>query len=189
MVRMVDLVKGGGDKEPNRGKKKESSSPKGKGKSSGSSGEEQPAQLGSSESGKSSRFSFGAAVASAGGAAKSAGAPSTPSGTPSSKGRRSVLDDSGGKKSAGGSLRSPTSLDAKSKYCPYLGGRKERKRIIDYPVLSNVCFAEGSKEKKLLRTLTLPFSIIPPQRQREFCLATYNRCPVYQAKQKEEPGD
>ncbi len=89
---------------------------------------------------------------------------------------------------AGGSLRSPTSLDAKSKYCPYLGGRKERERIIDYPVLSNVCFAEGSKEKKLLRTLTLPFSVIVPQRQREFCLATYTRCPVFQAKQKEEAG-
>ncbi len=188
MVRMVDLIKGGGDKEPNRGKKKESSSPKGKGESPGSSEEEQPAQLGSPESGKYSGFSFGAAVASAGAAAKAAGAPSAPSGTPSSKGRRSVLDGSGGKKSAGGSLRSPTSLDVKSKYCPHLGGRKERERIIDYPVVSNVCFAEGSREKKLLRTLTLPFSVIVPQRQREFCLATYTRCPVFQAKQKEETG-
>jgi hypothetical protein len=182
---MVDLVKGGGDKEPNRGKKKKSSSLKGGGKSSGSSEEEQPAQLDSSESGKDSAISFGAAVASAGAAAKSAGAPS---GTPSNKSRRSVLDGSGGKKSAGGSLRSPTSLDVKSKYCPYLGGRKERERIVDYPVVSNVCFAEGSREKKLLRTLTLPFTVIPPQRQREFCLATYSRCPVYQSKQKKESG-
>lgn len=181
MVRMVDLVKGGGDKEPNRGKKKKSSSPKGGEKFSDPSDEEQPAQVDSPESGEDTGISFGAAVASAGAAEKSAGAPSNRS-------QRSVLDDSGGKKSAGGSLRSPTSLDVKSKYCPYLGGRKERERIVDYPVQTNVCFAEGSKEKKVLRTLTLPFSIIPPQRQREFCLATYSRCPVYQAKQKKESG-
>ena len=173
MVQMVDLVKGGGDKEPNRGKKKKTSSP--------SSDEEQPAQVDSSESGKDTGISFGAAVASAGAAEKSTGALSN-------KSQRSVLDDSGGKKSAGNSLRSPTSLDVKSKYCPHLGGRKERERIIDYPVQTNVCFAEGSKEKKLLRTLTLPFSVIPPQRQREFCLATYSSCPVYQAKQKKESG-
>ncbi len=71
---------------------------------------------------------------------------------------------------------------------PAIMRRKEREKIIDYPAQTNVCFAEGSKEKKLLRTLTLPFSVIPPQRQREFCLATYNRCPVYQAKQKKESG-
>ena len=88
-----------------------------------------------------------------------------------------------------GSLRSPTSLGVKSKYCPYLGGRKNRDKIIDYPALTNVCYAEGSQEKKLLRIITFPFSVIPAQRQREFCLATYHRCPVYQAKQKEEPGD
>lgn len=101
------------------------------------------------------------------------------------------IDLSGSKPRAGKrekSLHSPTSLDAKTKNCPYIGGRKERGKIIDYPALSNVCYAEGSREKKLLRTITYPFSVVPAQRQREFCLATYNRCPLYQSKQKEESG-
>ncbi len=177
MVRMVDLVKGEGDKEPDPEKKKKPASPKGGGKSSGSPEEERPAKidLPEPEKGAGEGISFGAAVASTG-----AGA--------SAKDRRSFPGESGKKTSAGGSLRSPTSLDAKSKYCPFLGGRKNREKIISYPVLTNVCYAEGSQEKKLLRTLTFPFSVIPAQRQREFCLATYARCPVYQAKQKEESG-
>lgn len=182
MVRMVDLVKGGGDKEPDPEKKKKSASPKGGRVSSGSPEEERPAKndLPEPEKGTGEGISFGAAVASAG--AKEMGASASP------PDRRSAPEGSGKKFSGGGSLRSPTSLDAKSKYCPFLGGRKKREKIIDYPVLTNVCYAEGSQEKKLLRTLTFPFSVIPAQRQREFCLATYTRCPVYQAKQKEESG-
>ena len=90
--------------------------------------------------------------------------------------RRSMLKGGGG---GAKSLSTPTSLGAKSKYCPFLGGRKNRKKIIDYPPVANVCYGEESREKKLLRTITLPFSVIPAQRQRELCQATYRRCPIF----------
>ena len=49
MVRMVDLVKGGGDKEPDPKKNRKSASLKGGEKSSGSPEEERPAEIGSPE--------------------------------------------------------------------------------------------------------------------------------------------
>ena len=113
-------------------------------------------------------------------ASSSAGVPSQSS--PVSKARKSVLQGTGG----GKSLSTPTSLSAKTKYCPYLGGRKNRSKIIDYPAASNVCYGEESREKKLLRTIILPFSLVPAPRQREFCLATFRRCPLYLAQEKEK---
>ncbi len=110
-----------------------------------------------------------------------AGVPSQAS--PLSKVRKSVLKGTGG---ALNSLSTPTSLSAKTKYCPYLGGRKNRSKIIDYPAASNVCYGEESREKKLLRTIILPFSLVPAPRQREFCLATFRRCPLYLAQEKEK---
>ena len=84
------------------------------------------------------------------------------------------------------SLTSPASLGQKEKYCPHLGGRKNQEKIIDYPAVSNVCYGAESREKKLLRTVVLPFSLVPAQRQREFCLATFRRCPVFQKLEKEK---
>ena len=111
----------------------------------------------------------------------SAQAPAPPISTP----RRRGISLSG-KSGERTSLSSPTSLDSKTKYCPYLGGRKNRPKIIDYPAVSNVCYGEESREKKLLRTVILPFSLVPAARQRELCLATYRRCPIYQAQEKEK---
>ena len=111
----------------------------------------------------------------------SAQAPAPPISTPR---RRGV--SLSGKNSGSTSLSLPTSLDSKTKYCPYLGGRKNRPRIIDYPAVSNVCYGKESREKKLLRTVILPFSLVPAPRQREFCPATYRRCPGYQAQEKEK---
>ncbi len=82
------------------------------------------------------------------------------------------------------SLSSPTSLGQKEKYCPHLGGRKNQEKIIDYPSASNVCYGAESREKKLLRTVVLPFSPVPAQWQREFCLAAFRRCPIFQKIEK-----
>ncbi len=84
------------------------------------------------------------------------------------------------------SLQSPNKkLGVKQRYCPYLGGRNERSEVRDFPVATNVCYAQESQEKKLLRTITLPYAPIPAQRQREFCLSTsYGRCQIYQAKER-----
>ncbi len=114
-------------------------------------------------------------------AASSIGSPAQAS--PVSKIRKSVLQGTAG---GGKSLSTPTSLSAKTKYCPYLGGRKTRSKVIDYPAVSNVCYGEESREKKLLRTIVLPFSLVPAQRQREFCLATFRRCPLFLAQEKEK---
>ncbi|MDA1000887.1 MAG: hypothetical protein O2807_10305 [bacterium] len=84
-----------------------------------------------------------------------------------------------------GSIRTPRKLEAKTKNCPYLGTKKDRKNAKDYPVPTNVCYAQASKQKTLLRTTTLPYTTVNAQRQREFCLSSYNRCPVYQGKEKE----
>ncbi len=94
------------------------------------------------------------------------------------QGRDSVLKGNGG---GAKSLSTPTSLGEKTKFCPFLGGRKNRSKIIDYPSVANVCYGEESREKKLLRTITLPFSVVPAQRQRELCQATYRRCPIFQS--------
>lgn len=92
--------------------------------------------------------------------------------------RSSALKGNGG---GAKGLSTSTSLGEKTTYCPLLGGRKNRSKIIDYPSVSNVCYGEGSREKKLLRTITLPFSVIPAQKQREYCQATYRRCPIFQS--------
>ncbi len=121
--------------------------------------------------------SFTAAAATAGSPAQS---PSRP------KGLGTPLQGPAG---GGKSLSSPTSLGQKEKYCPHLGGRKNQKKIIDYPAVSNVCYGAESREKKLLRTIVLPFSLVPAQRQREFCLATFRRCPVFRKLEKEKTGE
>lgn len=169
MVRMVDLVKGGGDEDPKSQKNKKA----------GSSGGDLPGETDSPgpRKGEEGENSIGMAVASSGTAGSRGGAFRNNGGP--------VPEGLGEPGSRGGNLRS-TSLGVKSRYCPYLGGRKTREKIIDYPVVSNVCYAKGSQEKKLLRTLNFPFSVIPAQRQREFCLAAYPRCPLYQVKQKGE---
>ena len=98
-------------------------------------------------------------------------------------GRRTILQ---GSLKGSQCLSTPTSLDSKTKYCPYLGGGTNRTKIIDYPARSNVCFGKESYEKKLLRKLIRPYSLIPAQRQREFCLAAFRRCPTFQAKENEK---
>ncbi|MEE9273861.1 MAG: hypothetical protein V3V62_00955 [bacterium] len=100
------------------------------------------------------------------------------------KPRRSVLEDSVSLQGPGDSLRTPNKLDAASRHCPYLGGKKDPKQAKDLPSSTNVCYAKSSVEKKLLRTITLPYSIIAAQRQRENCLSSYIRCPLYQAKER-----
>lgn len=94
-----------------------------------------------------------------------------------------------GKVDESGSIRTPRKLEAKTKNCPYLGNKKNRKNAKDYPVPTNVCYAQASKQKSLLRTVTLPHSTINAQRQREFCLSSYNRCPIYQTKEQETPSN
>ena len=85
-----------------------------------------------------------------------------------------------------GSLRSPTKLDVKQRHCPYLGGRSNQEDVTEHPVPQNVCYAKETVEKKLFRTVTLPFTTIPAPRQKEFCLGTYSRCPLLQRKKKEK---
>lgn len=183
MVRMVDLVKGvGGDKEPDPPKGKKSSL-KVKKESSTPVEKERPAHEVFSEStGKGVDTNGDSLPGSVQSSAEVISAEDVSGATFPNAGRRSVLksasDDSG-------NLRKPNSLSAKSKYCPFLGGRMDRGKIIDYPVMGNVCYAEGSQEKKLLRTITYSFSAVPAQKQREFCLATYNRCPLYQEKEQD----
>ncbi len=94
------------------------------------------------------------------------------------QGKSSVLKGNGG---GAKSLSTPKSLSETTKYCPFLGGRKNRSKVIDYPSATNVCYGEESREKKLLRTITLPFSLVPAQRQRELCQATYRRCPIFKS--------
>ena len=81
-----------------------------------------------------------------------------------------------------GSLRSPTKLDVKQRHCPYLGGRSNQEDVTEHPVPQNVCYAKETVEKKLFRTVTLPFTTIPAPRQKEFCLGTYSRCPLFKGK-------
>jgi hypothetical protein len=85
-----------------------------------------------------------------------------------------------------GSLRSPTKLDVKQRYCPYLGGKSNQEDVTEHPMPQNVCYAKETVEKKLLRTVTLPFTAIPAQRQREFCLGTFSRCHLFKEKEGEK---
>ncbi|MBI3128556.1 MAG: hypothetical protein HYZ11_13205 [Candidatus Tectomicrobia bacterium] len=164
MVRMIDLIKksGGGDEEPDR--KQRETLPD-------SLPEKGPLRFPSAED-------FARAGAPAAPAARRA-APAAPS-----RERGSLLQGDL-EESRGGGLSTPKNLGVKQRYCPYLGGKAKRESLQDYPAASNVCYAQESQERKLLRTYTLPYAAISAQRQREFCLSSsYARCPVYQAKEK-----
>ncbi len=155
MVRMVDLIRNGGDEDkPSSGRKSPQS------------------RKGSGETGGGVSFTDAAATA---------GSPAQPASQP--KGLGSPLQ---GPPGSGKSLSLPASLGQKEKYCPHLGGRKNQEKIIDYPAVSNVCYGAESREKKFLRTVVLPFSLVPAQRQREYCLATFRRCPIFQKIEKEK---
>jgi len=139
----------------------------------------------------------GAGAPAAKPAKKEAPAPEpSPPPAPEAPPRGSVLGGAGASRELGsvldadeedsGGIRSSRKLEAKVRTCPHLGGRGRREDVKDFPVATNVCYAAESKEKKLLRTIILPYSPISAQRQREFCLSTsHPRCPIFQAKEKQ----
>ena len=169
MVRMIDLIKrsAGGDEEP---KGPQETLPE-------ALPEKGPLRFPSAED-------FARASAPAAPAARPAAAPPA---APSRE--RGSLLKGDLEETRGGSLSTPKNLGVKQRYCPYLGGRAKRESLQDYPAASNVCYAQESQERKLLRTYTLPYATISAQRQREFCLSSsYARCPVFQAKEKASPA-
>jgi hypothetical protein len=168
MVRMIDLMKksGGGDEEPERGGKD-------------ALPEKGPLRFPSPE-----HYTHASAPPPAARGAKVPAAPAAPS-----RERGSLLhgdlDEPRGKSLA----TVPKNLGVKQRYCPYLGGKAKRESVQDYPAAINVCYAQESQERKLLRTYTLPFAAVSAQRQREFCLSSsYARCPVFLAKEKGSPA-
>ena len=177
MVRMIDLIKrsGGGepeDEEPER--RREGALPD-------SLPEEGPLRFPSAED---------FARASSAPAPPSARPPALPSASsaPSRPERGSLLEGDL-EESRGGGLRTPKNLGVKQRYCPHLGGKVKRESVQDYPAAVNVCYAQESQERKLLRTYTLPYATVSAQRQREFCLSSsYARCPIFQAKEKGSQG-
>ncbi|MEK6710960.1 MAG: hypothetical protein AABZ64_10315 [Nitrospinota bacterium] len=175
MVRMIDLIKRGGgeaEEEPDRRRSPEEQPP-------GSLPEEGPLRFPSAE--ELVRGSAPPAPQARSAAPPPAAPPAPPALSREQQG--SLLQ--GDLEESRGSLRTTKKLDVKQRYCPHLGGKLKRESVQDYPAASNVCYAQESQEKKLLRTITLPFAAIPAQRQREFCLsASYARCPVFQAKEK-----
>lgn len=169
MVRMIDLIKrsGGGEEEPDRSPKE-------------ALPEEGPLRFPSPAD--FTRESSAPAPPSR----QTAPPPAPPA---PSRGEKGSLLGGELEETGGGGIRTPRNLGVKQRYCPYVGGKVKRESVQDFPAASNVCYAQESQERKLLRTYSLPYAAVSAQRQREFCLSSsYARCPIFQAKEKGSQG-
>lgn len=173
MVRMIDLIKrsGGGEEEPDRRQKEALP---------GSLPEEGPLRF-------PSAADFARESSAPPPPSRQTAAPPAP--LAPSRGEKGSLLEGELEETGGGGIRTPRNLGVKQRYCPYLGGKVKRESVQDFPAASNVCYAQESRERKLLRTYNLPYAAVSAQRQREFCLSSsYARCPIFQAKEKGSQG-
>ena len=70
-------------------------------------------------------------------------------------------------------------LDFTPRRCPNLGDRQGGHSTRDYPTTRNVCLGRRSRERRFLRVILHPYTPVPGEWQKRFCLGEYTKCPYF----------